>query len=197
MKTLFWLPLDLPKFEYSDEIIADFNGKIATNAPAFLAQKLTENGSPYAKSNWRNDLTASQSKLKEYIDAHLPFDDIVNIKVHHPNSKGSLHIDFVVPKDNPEFFKHNEENEPCGYRLVLSGARSGDLIIKNSSGNQYPQLPEDTDWYIIGFTNVLHSITHRCPNRYIIFCHGWINKEKHDIIINRSLEKYKDYAVWS
>jgi hypothetical protein len=197
MKNLFWLPLDLPKFEYSNEIIADFKGKfIPANASAFLAQKLTEDGPPYATSKWRNDLTESQSKLKEYIDMHLPFDALVNIKVHHPHRKGTLHVDFAVPRDNLELFKNNKENEPCGYRLVLSGERSGDLTIKNSSGDQYPKLPNDTDWYAIGSTNVLHSITHSCPDRYIIFCHGWINREKHDLIISKSLEKYKDYAIW-
>lgn len=199
MRELFWLPLDLPKFEYGKELIADcrFNLKDAHAYPsAFLAQKLTEATKNYGVANWNSELTESQSRLKEYIETHLPFDDIVNIKVHHPRGKGVLHIDFLSPMANPELYKNNKELEPCGYRLVLGG-NTGDLIVKNSEGICAPVMPNDTDWYTIGSTNVLHAITQNCPNRYIIFCHGWINKEKHNLLISRSLEKYKDYAIWS
>lgn len=196
MKNLFWIPLDLPKFQYSKEIIADCTLKDAHAYPsAFLAQKLTEDVPKYGITKWISNLTESQSKLKEYIETHLPFDDIVNIKVHHPRRKGLLHIDFLSPTDNPGLYKNNKDLEPCGYRLVLSGD-NGDLVIKNSKGIQTPIMPEDTDWYTIGSTNVLHAITDSCPDRYIIFCHGWVNKEKHDLLISRSLEKYKDYAIW-
>ena len=32
-------------------------------------------------------------------------------------------------------------------------------------------------------------------DRYVLFCMGWIDKEKHKELINRSIDKYSDYIV--
>jgi hypothetical protein len=198
MKHLSWLPIDLPKINFNDKIIEDFtNDFIPETAQAFQAQRLTSHAPDYGVAEWRSDLTINQQRLAEYINDHLPFDRLVNIKVHHPRRKGNTHIDFASPDKNLELYNHNAAHEPCGYRFVLNGNRQGDLCTHTASGIVYPTLPDDTDWYVVGHTNVPHSITHDCPDRYIVFCHAWINKEKHDKLLQQSLEKYRDFAVWN
>jgi hypothetical protein len=198
MKNLSWLPIDLPKLDFSDKIIKDFACEyIPETARAFQAQRLTTSSPDYGVAVWRDDLTLDQKRLAEYINDHLPFDRLVNIKVHHPTRKGSIHLDFARPDKNLELYEHNSAHEPCGYRLVLSGNRHNDLSVVTQQGTVYPAMPEDTDWYVVGHTNVPHSITHPCPDRYILFCHAWINKAQHDKLLERSLEKYWDYAVWN
>jgi hypothetical protein len=197
-KNLLWCPIDLPKFEHKTELITDFVKEfVPKSARAFEAQKLTTMSPNYGKSTWLDELTSSQEKFKEYIDNFLPFDNLVNIKIHHPHRQGSMHIDFIDYDKNVDLYKHNRDMEPCGYRMVIAGSKKGDLVIDTGKRKRIPELPEDTDWYVTGHTNVLHGNTRYCPERYIVFCHIWVNKDSHQKLLTRSLEKYKDYAIWA
>ena len=81
--------------------------------------------------------------------------------------------------------------------MVIAGSRQGSLHVENSKGEKiYPTLPETTDWYCIGSTDVRHAVEKLDQGRMIIFTHGQMNSDKHNELIKRSLEKYADYAVW-
>lgn len=197
MKKLHWIPADLPVFDNKQGIIADYTKDfIPEKAKVFWAQKLTEEIDGYHKVGWKSRLTENQKQLASYIDSNLPFDNLVNIKIHHPRIMGDMHIDFAEPHRNKELFLQNRSMEPCGYRMVLAGNRKGDLGVKTSKGIVYPELPESTDWYIIGGTQTPHTHVVVNPERYIVFCHAWINEEQHNQILKQSLEKYYDYAIW-
>ena len=198
-----WLPIDLPKFEYSQEVVEDFK-KSKTFMPlrgGFEALRLTTKTSEnYGIEQWRPDLSESQCKLRDYIDEHLPFDQLINIKIHHPTRTrpdDQFHYDFVSPDKNPELYEHNKNVEPCGYRLILQGHRTGELRVIANDKSIVPVMPMDTDWYVLGHTNTAHSNIGYPEDRYIVFCHAWINKEKHQELLERSLVKYKDYAIIS
>ena len=193
-KDILYMPVDLPKFHMSKELVADFNNQVTPySAQAFEAQRLLEKTENYAISKSLNDLTESQTAMLEYINEHLPLSDLVNIKIHHMRRQGSIHIDFVEPNHNKELYKHNKENEPCGYRMVIQGSRQGDLaIITNDHVIKQPILPEDTDWYVISHTETAHANTKYVDDRYILFCHGWIDPQKNEELLNKSLSKYKN-----
>lgn len=197
-KGLSWMPIDIPFFQYKKELVADFVADFIPNtAGAFEAQRLTTKVPKYGISEWNSNLTESQRHLKEYIDRYLPFEHLVNIKLHHPHRRGSMHIDFVIPDDNLDLFEHNSRMEPCGFRMIIQGTRQGDLAVMTDTETVIPVMPESTDWYVIGHTNVRHGNTQYCPDRYVLFCHGWINKEKHTELLERSMQLYKDFAVWN
>ena len=193
-KDILYMPVDLPKFDMCNELVADFNKEFTPHsAQAFESQRLLEPNKNYGISKPRADLTESQAAMLEYINEHLPFTDLVNIKIHHMRRQGSIHIDFVEPKNNKELYKHNKKNEPCGYRMVIQGSRQGDLaIITNDHVIKQPILPEDTDWYTIRHTETAHANTKYVDDRYILFCHGWIDPQKNEELLNKSLSKYKN-----
>jgi hypothetical protein len=201
--TISWLPVDLPKFEYSKEVIEDFK-QSETFMPLgsiFEALRLTTKTSEnYGIENWRHDLTDSQCKLRDYINEHLPFEHLVNVKIHHPTKArpdNHFHYDFAFPEKNPELYEHNKNMEPCGYRLILQGNRTGELRLVNNDQIVIPTMPPTTDWYVLGHTNTEHSNIGHPVDRYIVFCHAWIDKDRHQELLERSLVKYKDYAVFS
>jgi hypothetical protein len=203
MKNILWMPVDLPMFEYGKEVIEDFK-QAKTFMPLgsiFEAQRLTTKTSEnYGIETWLPDLTDSQRKLADYIDQYLPFDHLINVKIHHPTKTrpaDHFHYDFAFPEKNPELYQHNQDMEPCGYRLILQGNRTGDLRIIKNDQSVVPILPPNTDWYVLGHTSTPHSNIGYPADRYIVFCHAWINKQRHTELIERSLAKYKNYTVFA
>jgi hypothetical protein len=198
MKDLLWIPADLPKLETKNLLVESYkcDYKNKENARAFESQQFTIRSDNYQVSNYKEEYLKTHRYLIDYIDQHLPFDQLVNIKIHRPVSRGRTHIDFLYPKNSPELFQNNNIHEPCGYRMVIAGCRNGHLYVDQNGEQTYPILPDTTDWYIIGSTNVPHGLNDRDPDRFILFCHGYINKEKHHSILSRSIDKYKDYAIW-
>ena len=198
MENLNWLPIDVPKFSYSREVIRDFKRNyVPPTAKQFWAQKLTEPTIDYSPVRWVGDLTESQKKLANFIDENLPFEYVINVKIHHPRTMGNWHLDFTEPEKNKEIYAHNKITDPCGYRIVLQGNRVGDLEVKTSVGSEVPILPEETDVYVIGHTAVPHRTISINPNRYIVFIHGKVDPDQHQYLLERSLEKYRDFAIWN
>ena len=109
-KDILYMPVDLPKFDKCNELVADYNNELTSHsAQAFEVQRLLERNKNYGISKPRADLTESQTAILEYINEHLPFTDLVNIKIHHMRRQGSIHIDFVEPKHNKELYKQKEK----------------------------------------------------------------------------------------
>jgi hypothetical protein len=48
--------------------------------------------------------------------------------------------------------------------------------------------------YAMPYTDQVHGVDFE-SNRIIVITNGYINIEKHQAILKRSLEKYKDYLV--
>ena len=198
-KGLLWIPADLPLYEdrqmLVDNYVQEFKNSVV--AKAFGSQQFTNSVENYAHSQFKEQYKATHQSLFDYIDQNLPFDHLVNIKIHRQLREGRAHIDFISPDNNPQLFENNNTNEPCGYRMVIAGVRQGQLYIDKSNGERvFPKLPDTTDWYILGHTNALHGLKGFDADRHILFCHAWINPERHSKIIESSLAKYKDYAVW-
>ena len=192
-----WMPVDLPKFTLSETIVSEYIEQAIPYAHGL--QKFTTKNKDYSKSQWIDTLSNTQTKLVEYLEQHIPFTDLVNVKIHRMDAAGPQHrhLDFFHPDTNPELYKHNLECEPCGYRMILKGAVKKALAIETSNGVVYPELPEDTDWYVMGHTNVWHWNSEYDPDRYIMFLHIWLNKEQHFNLLEKSYKKYEDYVIWT
>jgi hypothetical protein len=109
-----------------------------------------------------------------------------------------LHIDFGDPEKNLELFKHTNEHEPCGFRMIVKGTKSGDMVVSTNDKIIVPTMPDETDWYALNYTEGLHGsnpASTDIDDRYVLFCMGWIDKDKHKELINRSIDKYSDFIV--
>jgi hypothetical protein len=197
-KQLHWIPADLPIVDFKEELIRDFSSEfVADTATAFQSQRLTIATKNYETSTWIENLTDSQKKLKEYLEKFLPFDKIINIKINNPIKLGGMHYDLVEKHCNKDLLDHHLGLEPTGYRLVLTNKKPGDLVVKINGIPIQTTVPDTTDWYILGHAITPHRLRRFDKDRLIVFCHGWINQEKHKEILIRSIEKYSQYAVYS
>ena len=207
-KDILWMPVDIPKFDRCQELIddfsIDFNGSIKNSDYDVRGQLFLKKSENHSISTPKEGLTSSQLAVMEYCKKHLPFTDYINFKIHHIENKGmKMHYDFS-PKNNnfsppQELWDHVLDHEPMGFRMVVHGAKSGDIGIQKPNGEVViPVMPEDTDWYSISHSGTLHGTPPHVNNledRYVLFANGWCDKEKHEELINRSIEKYKDFIV--
>jgi hypothetical protein len=200
-KDILWMPIDLPVFDKKDELVKEFKTDFTADAKSYdvRGQLFLEHSNNYEISKVKEGLTYSQTDLIEYCKTNLPFTDLVNIKIHHITTSGmKMHIDFGDPEKNPELYKHIQEHEPCGFRMLIKGTKSGDMAVMSNDEVVIPTMATDTDWYAINYTEALHGSSPDATDiddRYVLFCMGWIDKEKHKELINRSIDKYSDYIV--
>lgn len=186
---MLWCPIDLPKFPISN---IDLTANTHWTNWNFL--KLSEKrNSPYDKSDYSEFLKSNYPMVIDWI-SKLPILSIRNIKFNIQNSEVPSHIDFTNPSENIELFKNNSTNEPCGYRVLLNGSRNNSLYVIKNGTKVYTTMPEDTDVYVLGHTNVAHGVDFE-PGRKTLFLHIEVDGVKHNELLTRSYEKYKNYAL--
>ena len=201
MKTRFdnilWMPVDIPEYQYKKDLMNNFVGisppDDGSGAQAFQYQKFTTTNKNYGKSSW-----IKECFLTEYIDKNLPIEHLVNVRINNYLKAAEMHVDFLTPDKNIDLWKHENSLQPCGYRMIIQYDSNikNPHIRKNNSEMIWAEQPLDTDWSVIRSTNTLHAGLNYDPNRFILFTHFWINKQKHYEILNRSINRYKDYIIY-
>jgi hypothetical protein len=191
MSKLLWLPIDIPKFPYPDmEITTE------TTWIFWSFGKITESReSPYDVSVIKKEILIKYPLLEEWF-RNFPYKTIRNIKFNIQNSAVFPHIDFTKPEANPQLFANNSENEPCGYRILIRGSRTKMMYVVDNGEKVYVDIPEDTDVYVLRHSEGWHGVDDE-EGRTTIFTHFEVDPEENKLLIDRSLDKYKDYAIWS
>lgn len=183
------MPIDIPKFPLEEFSLATDRGWMFWD---FV--KLTDDHSPkYGSSQIKNHVLEKYPKLVEWIQL-FPFSQISNIKFNVQKDIVVPHIDFHTPVDGGKLFDNNKNNEPCGYRAIISGDRKNKLYVMSGNKKIYAEMPNDTDVYVLGQTNCKHGVEFE-PGRKTMYFHCFIDPKSHVELINRSWEKYHDYAI--
>lgn len=148
---------------------------------------------------WWNSTFISNKVIKEnnfdLILNQLPVTKVTRLFYKTQRIAVDSHVD-VMPQmklDRNEF-SHIKSNEPCGYRILINGGLDK-LHIETKEGWKVAQLPHAPICYLINSTTLYHKVDHD-PIRETIYIRGWIDKEKHDRLIAKSLEKFKEYAIY-
>lgn len=191
LNNILWCPIDIPKFPV-------FKESIEANAEwiAWKFKRITEKrNTAYDVTDFTKEVQDSMPELVSWIN-NFPYKTIRNIKINYQIDTVPLHIDFTRPDDEPDLYKNNIENEPCGYRVLIQGKRSNALYIEHNGSKLYTTLPDETDTYVLGHTLMPHGVDYE-PGRNTMFMHFEIDKEKHHELLFRSYEKYKQYAILS
>lgn len=125
----------------------------------------------------------------------LPYDKITMAMHKFQNEPVGEHFD-VYPqmKISPEEYKNITDNEPCGYRIVLKG-NNDRLSLWDGESWVTPILPSVPCCYLINATHMKHKVSDD-PGREIIYIRGIINSDRHKELLDRSLQKYGDHAVY-
>ena len=187
MNKILWMPIDIPKFPLPD---LDINPKDDWGAWSFFRLTDNEDFNPYVISKLKSSV---DEKLVEWFK-EFPYTSIRNIKFNIQKEAVTPHIDFTNPSKDLALYTNNQNAEPCGYRILIRGSRNNKLYVVHENKKIYVTMPEDTDVYVLGHTSTIHGVDDE-PGRATLFTHFEIDIEKHNSIIERSLFKYKDYAV--
>lgn len=124
----------------------------------------------------------------------LPFIDITTIYFKKQQVKALPHIDVVsdmVLKKNE--YQHYLENEPIGYRIVLQGSVDK-ISVKRNGVFEKTTLPKVPSCYVINSTSAWHTVEDDIDRR-IIYIRGFVDKDKHQKLIEKSLSSYKNFAL--
>ena len=121
-----------------------------------------------------------------------------HFKFNIQTSSVATHIDFRNKEEDEELFMNNNENEPCGFRILLQGRRENCLYMKNDRYGKkiYCTMPDDTDVYVLRHTDGWHG-TEEDLDRQTMFLHIEVDPEKHQELLAKSLTKYGKYAVYA
>jgi hypothetical protein len=162
----------------------------------------TQVNDPHPSTKWNGfwnasfitEKTIKDNNLQTILD-QLPFTQITRFFHKVQTVVVPAHID-VTPDMNyePEEFAHIRENEPCGYRFVLKGS-TDKLFVKNNTDWVQATLPSVPCCYVLNSTKGLHKLA-MDEGRETLYVRGFIDPLKQKELIERSLEKYKDYAIY-
>lgn len=104
------------------------------------------------------------------------------------------HVDVFGYKTITDEIRQLIINEPSGFHVVLKG-NTDSLEIFNGAEWVNPILPKVPFAYLLNLTSCYHRVKED-PLRETLYIKGFINKSKHETLINRSLEKYSHLAVY-
>lgn len=136
----------------------------------------------------------SSPEIKPILD-QLAFRSISLIKYNTQAVDIPPHVD-VQPEyvNDQKEYQHIKENEPAGYRIVLSGS-ADKLEVFNGKDWKLAYLPSCPFAYVINSTAVKHRIIGESGRRTLYF-RGLLDTRKHQCLIQKNLEKYSDYALY-
>jgi len=148
----------------------------------------------YWNASFISEQTIKDNNLQPIID-QLPFTRITRFFHKLQTVVVPPHID-VSADMNYELgeFSHIRENEPCGYRFVLVGS-TDKLFVKNDSGWVQAILPSVPCCYVLNSSKCWHKLD-MDEGRETLYVRGFIDPTKQKELIERSLAKYKDYAIY-
>lgn len=180
MKNLLFVPIDID--------LSDLHFKQAENSQ--------ENHlfNPWWNSTFVSEDTIKQNGFDRILD-QLPVENITRIFYKTQRIAVGPHVD-VMPqmKLDPNEYEHIKNNEPCGYRIVINGGLDK-LHVKVNDQWITAHLPHTPVCYLINSTTLYHTVDDD-PTRETIYIRGWINKDRHQKLIDRSLERFGDYAIY-
>jgi len=206
MNNIILLPIDLPKLELNREKVLEY----------FDARK-----QPHQDWNWVNfkpkkkpidsDLLKLFPDLDEKLRAlplldyesngHFDFrEQVVDNKPHQdPIAKSLADGDL-----GPTAYKNLVMRDVLETFYVLPNSTNPDIVQyderpKEELNPVFPILPDTTDWFVLNNHLGYHG-SFMAPIAYrkiTMFIAGKLNPTKHLELLNRSIEKYKDYIIYN
>lgn len=108
----------------------------------------------------------------------------------------SLHTNYLAPHNDD--VDTNFPSSPERYNILLSPHYDQDsfFICKELDGpRDYPTILKEYPVYAFNNKDIYHGADPVLDQRVIMICSGIIDEEKHQALIERSAEKFKDYVI--
>ena len=196
---LMYTPIDLPEMKVDrDKFIKWHESKrkrnqdnIAYSTKDFIAPWLVSFAF-HKDYGWCNRFLKVIPNFQDILYNHLPYNDVVYVNFLEQKIPCQLHQDVGSRPD--------KEDEPGSYKafMVYDKPLMYFQEKRDVEDKIYINHPNHlTKWFAINNYDALHAADlPKSPDRKIIMTIlGKLNKEKHQEILKRSLEKYKDYTI--
>ena len=185
-----WMPIDLPRCPYS----ADLFNPTYDHPHSWKFDRLTDKTAQrYAPTELNKDLDQRFPLLASWL-RHLPYSSLRYVKINFQQEQVRPHRDFSNPEADRELFDNNLQNEPCGYRVLIKGQRDKLYIIRDGQ-KIYPNMPDETDVYVLRQTDTLHGVDDD-PGRAVLYAHFEIDPDLNRALLARSYRKYGQFALF-
>jgi hypothetical protein len=178
MKDLIFLPIeiDIPQTDFSIEkqSVKTFNGLWDTK---ILEDEINH---PY---------------IKHLID-QLPYQRVTLAKYNTQETDVPPHVD-VQPSwtTTVDEYNHIVDNEPAGYRIILIGSNNK-LEVHDGKQWRIAKVPKVPFAYLLHSTIYKHRVLGEVGRKTLYF-RGYLNPAAHRELIEKNLQKYGEYAIYS
>lgn len=147
------------------------------------------------ENDFSNDLTYAPGILDQFpmfktIMDSLPFKKGIAAVLNLHTTVLSEHQDIIIDSSNPE--------SPERYNVLLTPHYGQDsFFIAKSKYNSriYPTMLQEYPVYAFNNKDIYHGADPVLENRIIMVCGGLIDHKKHQELIKRSVEKFKEYVI--
>ena len=142
-----------------------------------------------------NEVIGKENNYQNYRNLldQLPIVNVIFFLHKYQHMVVGPHCDY---KDKTsELYNHTIKNEPAGYHVVLNG-KCDSLEIYNGKKWVNPILPKIPIAYLLNLTSCIHKVKED-NLRETLYIQGWLDIKKHNQLIERSLKKYADLAIYN
>lgn len=143
---------------------------------------------------WREDLPPDFLWLRGVIES-LPFVSLQMIRVSSQFKPVPPHKDVYPEQVTERTYKALVKNEPCGYRMVLRG-RLDAIQVNTRKGWITCPIPQVPCVYLADTTGTDHRVLDD-PDRMIVYIRGVVDPVAHKQLMERSLDRWGDWAVYN
>lgn len=147
--------------------------------------------------DWSEEALTECPKLIEYIEKYLPFEKLKYVAAISSRGEVPMHFDHTekISDKERDFYK---SNDPCYYRFLLDGSINNDsfYVYTKRLGKQYCKMPNDSPGWAMGSYSCAHGNDESLSGRkLLLYVMGDLDKEKHRKLIERSYQRFRDYAI--
>jgi hypothetical protein len=138
-------------------------------------------------------------KENNYVDYNWLFDQLPFSTVEIFTYKVQLkevgpHIDHDIKNSTLEKLDLIKSTEPAGYHIVLQG-KNNSVDLHDGANWVTSLLPNVPSAYVLNIASCLHRVREDL-DRTTLYIEGTLDIEKHRLLIERSVKKYKEFAVY-
>ena len=172
---------------------------------------------------WQPNAIKLFPELLKWIDDNFPFEHKLHVKLSRAKGNVLPHTDahdfdndkfqgyFIVDGQkvktpqklnitkSQDMLQHQLDNEPCGYRFIVNGSKNSLYMVKEDTQEKhFCTIPDDTDAWVLNNCTQPHGVDLQPlidDQRIIGQITGIVNVTKHQQLLDKSKQRYKQFVV--
>lgn len=147
---------------------------------------------------WKPEIIQRAPNLIHWVHHNLPFKKTTVIAVLSSQKKINPHTDVQPHKQKEPINEFYRSWDPSMFRFLLDGVmiRNGFFVIRGGE-KVYTELPPPSPGWAMSFDCIHGNDDPVCDQKILLYAMGEVDVPKHTELLNRSLEKYGQYAVYA